>query len=146
MTESIRLLFHSITMVFSLKAVVIILYQRLAFGSWQKKLLKATIVLCICGFVTATMMLSLMCLPYSRRFRVRPLPEDKCTASASLYIVMACFNATTTAMLLAIPLPLLWTLRSPSHIRTLIFILLSSGIFVQAACITRVSLTVSQIA
>ncbi|KAJ4355857.1 uncharacterized protein N0V89_003878 [Didymosphaeria variabile] len=135
-------LYAYIAMVFSLKAIVIILYQRLAFGSWQKKLLKFTIVLCICGFIATTLMLSLMCLPYSRRFQVQPLPDNKCTASSTFFIVLSCLNATTDLLLLAIPVPLLWTLKIPLHKRIVVFVLLSSGIFVMAACITRVSLTV----
>lgn len=129
-------------MVYSLKAIVIVLYLRLAFGSWQKKLLKFTIVLCICGFVATTLMLSLMCLPYSRRFQVQPLPDNTCTASSSFFIVLSCFNALTDAFLLAIPVPILWTLRMPLPKRIIVFALLSSGIFVMGACITRVSLTV----
>jgi hypothetical protein len=132
-------------MVFSLKAVVIILYQRLAFGSWQHKVLKFTIVLCICGFVATILMLSLMCLPYSRRFKVQPLPDNDCTASSAFFIAISCFNAATDAFLLAIPVPLLWTLQIPLHRRILVFVLLSSGIFVMGACITRVSLTVSRL-
>lgn len=128
--------------VFSLKAIVIILYRRLAFGAWQQKLLNFTVFLCICGFIATTLMLSLMCLPYSRRFQVQPLPDNNCTASSHFFIVLSCFNAVTDALLLAIPVPLLWTLRIPLHKRVVVFVLLSSGIFVMAACITRVSLTV----
>ncbi|KAF2448236.1 hypothetical protein P171DRAFT_517818 [Karstenula rhodostoma CBS 690.94] len=135
-------LYAYMVMVFSLKAMVIILYQRLAFGSWQEKLLKFTSILCICGFVATTLMLSLMCLPYSRRFRIQPLPGNECTTSSSFFVVLSCFDATTDALLLAIPVPLLWTLRIPLHRRIIVFALLSSGIFVMAACITRVSLTV----
>ncbi|KAF1970723.1 hypothetical protein BU23DRAFT_473044 [Bimuria novae-zelandiae CBS 107.79] len=128
--------------VFSLKAIVIILYRRLAFGSWQKKLLKFTIVLCICGFTATTLLLTLLCLPFKKRFQVQPLPDKNCTASPYAFIVLSCFNAVTDALLLAIPVPLLWTLRIPLCKRCMVFLLLSSGIFVLAACVTRVSLTV----
>lgn len=132
----------SIAMVFSLKAVVIILYRRLAFGTWQKKLLNLTVAICITGYLSTTLMLSLMCLPFERRFRVRPLPANKCTASSTFFIALSCFNAFTDALLLTVPLPMLWTLRIPLYRRIGVFLLLSSGIFVMAACIIRVSLTV----
>lgn len=132
----------SISMVFSLKAVVIILYRRLAFGIWQKKLLDFTVALCIIGFLSTTLMLSLMCLPFERRFQVRPLPNNTCTASSTFFIVLSCFNAATDALLLTIPLPILWTLRISLHRRIGVFLLLASGIFVMAACITRVASTV----
>jgi len=129
-------------MIFSLKAVVIILYRRLAFGAWQKKLLNFTIAICIVGFISTTLMLSLICLPFERRFRVRPLPANVCTASSTFFIVLSCFNAFTDALLLTVPLPMLWTLRIPLPRRVGVFLLLSSGIFVMSACITQVSLTV----
>lgn len=129
-------------MVFSLKAVVILLYRRLAFGDWQKKLLHFTVAMCVIGWISTTLMLSLMCLPFKRRFIVRPLPDNKCTASSTFFIVLSCFNASTDALLLTVPLPMLWTLRIPLYRRVGVFILLASGIFVMAACIIRVSLTV----
>lgn len=129
-------------MVFSLKAVVIILYRRLAFGAWQQKLLNLTVATCIVGWISTTLMLSLMCLPFRRRFIVRPLPENKCTASSTFFIVLSCFNAFTDALLLTVPLPMLWMLRIPLYRRVGVFLLLASGIFVMAACIIRVSLTV----
>jgi len=129
-------------MVFSLKAIVIILYRRLACGAWQKKILIFTTFLCIAGWIATNLMLSLMCLPYSQRFKVQPLPDNRCTASSSFFIVLSCFNVTTDMLLLAIPIPILWTLRIPLHRRVGIFILLASGMFVMAACIIRVSLTV----
>ncbi|PSN73314.1 hypothetical protein BS50DRAFT_444562, partial [Corynespora cassiicola Philippines] len=132
----------SIVMIFSLKAIVIILYRRLAFGDWQKQLLNFTIMVCIVGFISTTLQLSLMCLPYERRFEVRPLPEEKCTASLTFFVALSCFNASSDALLLTIPVPLLWTLRVPLYRRVGVFILLASGIFVMSACIIRVSLTV----
>ncbi|UPX18149.1 uncharacterized protein EKO05_0008459 [Ascochyta rabiei] len=135
-------LYAYIAMVFSLKAVVIILYRRLAFGNWQKKLLNFTVAICIVGFVSTTLMLSLMCLPFERRFRIRPLPDNTCTASSTFFIVLSCFNAFTDALLLTVPLPMLWTLRIPLYRRIVVFMLLAPGIFVMAACIIRVASTV----
>ncbi len=129
-------------MLFSLKAVVIILYRRLAFGDWQKLLLHFTVVVCVVGFLSTTLTLSLMCLPFRKRFQVRPLPENECTANSTLFIVISCVNAFTDALLLTVPLPMLWTLRIPLYRRLAVFVLLSSGIFVMAACIVRVASTV----
>jgi hypothetical protein len=98
---------------FSLKAVVIILYRRLAFGTWQKKLLNLTIAICIVGFISTTLMRSLMCLPFEQRLLVRPLPASVCTALSTFFIVLGCFNPFTDALLLTVPLPMLWTLRMP---------------------------------
>ncbi|PVI06485.1 hypothetical protein DM02DRAFT_710829 [Periconia macrospinosa] len=135
-------LYAYITMVFSLKAMVIILYRRLASEPWQKKLLNFTIFLCVAGWTATNLMLSLMCLPYNRRWVVQPLPPEDCTASPRFFILLSCLNATTDLFLLAIPVPILWTLRIPLRKRIGVFVLLSSGIFVMAACITRVVLTV----
>lgn len=132
----------SITLIFSLKAIVIILYHRIAGEPWQRRLLHFTIFICIAGWTATNLMLSLMCLPYSRRWVVQPLPEEDCTASPNFFVVLSCFNAVSDLLLLTIPVPILWTLQIPLHRRVGVFVLLASGIFVLAACITRVSLTV----
>jgi len=71
-----------------------------------------------------------------------PQTSLACTASPRILITASCVNAVTDVLLLAVPIPLLWTLNRPLPTRILVFVLLASGLFVLAACITRVSLTV----
>ncbi|KAF2711881.1 hypothetical protein K504DRAFT_374326, partial [Pleomassaria siparia CBS 279.74] len=133
---------YAILMVFSLKGTVISFYERLAFCNWQNLLLKWTKVYCVLGFIAITCVLSFSCWPYSRNWAVRPYPGLECTAKPQFFIVLSCLNASGDALLLCIPIPLFWRLRLPLLKKIGMVILLSSGIFVMAACIIRVSLTV----
>ncbi|EMD85386.1 hypothetical protein COCC4DRAFT_75992 [Bipolaris maydis ATCC 48331] len=131
-----------IVLIFSLKGVVIMLYRRIFLERWQTYMLRFTVFLCLSGFTATTLALSLSCLPYHQRWQLVPHPPLVCTASPKILILASCLNATTDVFLLSIPVPLLWQLNKPLHIRFGIFSLLASGLFVLAACITRVSLTV----
>ncbi|EUC36181.1 hypothetical protein COCCADRAFT_88995 [Bipolaris zeicola 26-R-13] len=131
-----------IVLIFSLKGVVVMLYRRIFLELWQVYMLRFTICLCLSGFTATTLALSLSCLPYHQRWQLVPHPPLVCTASPKILILASCLNATTDVFLLSIPVPLLWQLSKPLYIRLSIFVLLASGLFVLAACITRVSLTV----
>ncbi|EMD64596.1 hypothetical protein COCSADRAFT_88406 [Bipolaris sorokiniana ND90Pr] len=131
-----------IVLIFSLKGVVVMLYRRIFLELWQIYMLRFTIFLCLSGFTATTLAFSLSCLPYYQRWQLVPRPPLVCTASPKILILASCLNATTDVFLLSIPVPLLWQLNKPLYIRFGIFALLASGLFVLAACITRVSLTV----
>ncbi|EUC43976.1 hypothetical protein COCMIDRAFT_99370 [Bipolaris oryzae ATCC 44560] len=131
-----------IVLIFSLKGIVVILYRRIFLELWQIYMLRFTIILCLSGFTATTLALSLSCLPYHQRWQLVPHPPLVCTASPKILILASCLNATTDVFLLSIPVPLLWQLNKPLSIRFGVFVLLASGLFVLAACVTRVSLTV----
>ncbi|KAF3050611.1 hypothetical protein E8E11_010081 [Didymella keratinophila] len=131
-----------LVLIFSLKGIVLILYQRIFFQPWQKWVLKITTALCILGFSGMTMALSLRCLPYHQRWQLVPRPRIKCTASPNILITTSCVNAVTDVFLLSVPISLLWDLNKPLRTRLAVFVLLASGMFVLAACVIRVSLTV----
>ncbi|KAF2124348.1 hypothetical protein P153DRAFT_390382 [Dothidotthia symphoricarpi CBS 119687] len=131
-----------IALVFSLKGIVIVLYQRLAIGAWQKFILKATTYFCIMGYISVTAALTFDCQPISRRWSLPADPSGSCRSSPRVLITLSCINALSDIWLLCIPVPLLWTLNIPLQKRIGVFFLLASGLFVLAACITRVSLTV----
>ncbi|KAH6639127.1 hypothetical protein C7974DRAFT_387910 [Boeremia exigua] len=131
-----------LVLIFTLKGVVLILYQRIFFQPWQKWVLRITTVLTVFGFVALTMALSLRCLPFRQRWQVSPPPPIACTASPKILITTSCVNAVTDIFLLSVPISLLWNLNKPLRTRIAVFILLASGLFVTAACIIRVSLTV----
>ncbi|UPX12133.1 uncharacterized protein EKO05_0002700 [Ascochyta rabiei] len=133
-----------LVLIFCLKGIVVMLYQRIFFQEWQIWVLRVTIVLCVSGFCGLTLALSLVCLPYRQRWQIVPPPSVRCTASPNILIASSCVNAVTDVFLLSVPTSLLWNLNKPLRTRLAVFILLASGLFVLAACITRVSLTIVQ--
>ncbi|KAJ4982897.1 hypothetical protein SVAN01_11599 [Stagonosporopsis vannaccii] len=59
-----------------------------------------------------------------------------------MLIATSCVNAVTDLFLLSVPISLLWNLQKPLRIGIAVFALLASGMFIFAACVIRVSLTV----
>ncbi|PSN64939.1 hypothetical protein BS50DRAFT_644848 [Corynespora cassiicola Philippines] len=125
-----------------LKGTVLVFYRRLAIDRWQEILLKITTWFCAATFIGLMCVLTFSCFPYHENWQVWPRPPSWCSAKPKLLIATSCFNAFTDIMLLTIPVPLLWKLTLPPIKKACLVILLSSGIFVLAACITRVTLSV----
>ncbi|KAF9690736.1 hypothetical protein EKO04_011526 [Ascochyta lentis] len=120
-------------LVFSLKAVVIVLYRRIFFQRWQLLVLKATTVLCISGFCGVILVLTVSCAAFFRTWQAVPPPSARCTSSPETLITCSCINAVTDVLLLSIPVSLLWELKRPLLTRLCIFFILASGVFVLAA-------------
>ncbi|KAF5845467.1 hypothetical protein GGP41_003118 [Bipolaris sorokiniana] len=145
-----------IVLIFSLKGVVVMLYRRIFLELWQIYMLRFTIFLCLSGFTATTLAFSLSCLPYYQRWQLVPRPPLVCTASPKILILASCLNATTdvfytSSASLAVEQAFVHVcgfvavcMRIDPYMpsRFGIFALLASGLFVLAACITRVSLTV----
>jgi hypothetical protein len=85
----------SLVLIFTLKGIVLILYQRIFFQPWQIWVLRITVALCLLGFTALTMALSLVCLPYNQRWQLVPRPSITCTASPNILITTSCVNAVT---------------------------------------------------
>ncbi|KAF1930457.1 uncharacterized protein M421DRAFT_418776 [Didymella exigua CBS 183.55] len=131
-----------LVLIFTLKGIVLLLYRRIFYEPWQKWVLMTTTGLSVLGFTALTLGFTLRCLPYHQRWQLVPRPPIKCTASPKILIATSCVNAVTDVFLLSVPVSLLWNLNKPLRTRLAVFILLASGVFVLAACIIRVSLTV----
>ncbi|KAG6985875.1 hypothetical protein FocnCong_v003829 [Fusarium oxysporum f. sp. conglutinans] len=74
---------------------------------------------------------------------VVPDPGEKCSFKMQNFLVTTVLNVLTDALILGIPMPLLWKLQVPFRKKLVIGLLLSSGAFVIAAAIIRVVLTLS---
>lgn len=72
---------------------------------------------------------------------MRPLPSRACTFKPQNFYVGAVLNVLTDAVLLSIPVPMLWGLQVQLRKKVAIGILLSSGLFVIAAAVIRAVLT-----
>lgn len=119
----------SLVLIFTLKGIVLVLYQRIFYEHWQRWVLRITTALCVSGFIGLTVAFSLRCLPYHKRWQVSPPPPITCTASPKILIATSCVNAVTdvfvchlipdpetvvnAVQLLSVPISLLWNLQKP---------------------------------
>ncbi|RBR23972.1 uncharacterized protein FIESC28_03282 [Fusarium coffeatum] len=130
-------------LIWSLKGTMLCFFSRMTFGAWYKYFVKAVSILCALTYVAVVLTLTLGCLPYHKNWQVLPDPPARCSFKIQNFLCTAVLNVITDALILCIPIPLLWKLQIPFHKKLIIGLLLSSGVFVITAAVFRVVLTLS---
>ncbi|KAL1633272.1 hypothetical protein SLS58_011138 [Diplodia intermedia] len=101
----------------------------------------------LCGvtYLAVVLTLTFGCFPFSDNWAVAPtLPARKCTFKTQNLLVTVVLNVITDAAILVIPIPMLWRLKVAMSRKLAIAALLSSGVFVIGAAITRAALTLGE--
>ncbi|KAF4970181.1 hypothetical protein FSARC_2778 [Fusarium sarcochroum] len=130
-------------LIWSLKGTMLCFFSRMTIGTWHNVFVKTVSVLCALSYTAVFLTITFGCFPTQKNWQVIPDPGEKCTLKMQNFLVTTVLNVLTDAMILGIPLPLLWTLQVPLRKKLIIGLLLSSGAFVIAAAIIRVVLTLS---
>ncbi|RDW79803.1 hypothetical protein BP6252_04441 [Coleophoma cylindrospora] len=133
------------SMIWSMKAVLLCFYHRLTLGLWQQEFIRVMKYVLILAYIATILTLFLHCTPIQKNWQIKPYVGDKCAVTVLNYIMIAVMNVTTDLCLLAIPIPLLWTVRLPVARKLLIGVLLCSGFFVVTAALLRCILSLLDI-
>ncbi|KAL3420370.1 hypothetical protein PVAG01_08869 [Phlyctema vagabunda] len=128
-------------LIWCMKASMLFFFQRLTVGLWQYRLLKWLGLICGLCYIAVFLTITFGCYPIQRNWQVVPDPGLRCTLKLQNFLTAAILNVLTDALILAIPIPLLWALKVPLQRKIVIGLLLCSGLFVIAAAIIRVALT-----
>ncbi|KAF4443333.1 hypothetical protein FACUT_1390 [Fusarium acutatum] len=105
-------------LIWSLKGTMLCFFSRMTIGTWHNMFVKTVSILCAFSYLAVILTITFGCFPTQKNWH-------------------------TDALILGIPMPLLWKLQVPFRKKLVIGLLLSSGAFVIAAAITRVVLTLS---
>ncbi|KAF2217635.1 hypothetical protein CERZMDRAFT_22710, partial [Cercospora zeae-maydis SCOH1-5] len=124
-----------------LKACMLFFFHRITFGLPQERYVKALGVACAITYVTMFLTIMLSCRPFHLNWQVKPKPPEHCELRIQNFYVCTVLNVLTDAALLAIPIPLLWKLKIPLRKKITVGVVLSSGIFVITAALTRIIMT-----
>lgn len=82
---------------------------------------------------------------FKDNYRISPtLPGPQCTFKTQNLLVTVTLNVITDAAILIIPIPMLWRLKVATARKLAIAALLSSGVFVIGAAVTRAALTLGE--
>ncbi|RSM12417.1 hypothetical protein CEP52_002498 [Fusarium oligoseptatum] len=148
-------------LIWSLKGTMLFFFSRITIGTWHSILVKTASICCAISYLAVFFTVTFGCFPTHKNWQVVPDPGKKCTFRRQNLVVTTVLNVLTDAMILGIPLPLLWKLQiplrrqaRPCHDLAIILtnilsrklvigLLLSSGLFVIAAAIIRATLTLS---
>ncbi|TVY63196.1 hypothetical protein Focb16_v015178 [Fusarium oxysporum f. sp. cubense] len=148
-------------LIWSLKGTMLCFFSRMTIGTWHNMFVKTVSVLCAVSYLAVFLTVSNLsvefgfegradcvqitfgCFPTQKNWQVVPDPGEKCSFKMQNFLVTTVLNVLTDALILGIPMPLLWKLQVPFRKKLVIGLLLSSGAFVIAAAIIRVVLTLS---
>ncbi|KKY19663.1 putative mg2+ transporter zinc transport protein [Diplodia seriata] len=128
-------------LIWSMKATMLFFYRRLTFGLWQQRLVRYLTLSCALTYVGVLATITLGCRPFAANWRVHPSPRLACTFRPQNIGVVAAFNIATDGALLSVPLPLLWRLQVPARQKCVVAAFLLTGVFVVAAAVVRVVVT-----
>lgn len=121
--------------------MMLFLFNRLTFGLKQQQFIKVLAISVFVTYIAVFLTITLGCYPTSKNWQVDPPPSLKCAFKPQNFYVSTVLNVITDAALLAIPLPLMWTLQVPLKKKIALCLLLCSGVFVISAAIIRIVMT-----
>ncbi|KAF4473821.1 hypothetical protein FAGAP_12848 [Fusarium agapanthi] len=133
-------------LIWSLKGTMLCFFSRMTIGTWHNMFVKTLSILCAVSYLAVFLTITFGCFPTQKNWQVVPdpgAPIEKCSFKMQNFLVTTVLNVLTDALILGIPMPLLWKLQVSFRKKLVIGLLLSSGAFVIAAAITRVVLTLS---
>ncbi|KAF5643193.1 integral membrane protein PTH11 [Fusarium sp. NRRL 52700] len=145
-------------LIWCLKGTMLCFFSRMTIGTWHNMFVKTVSILCAVSYLAVLITITFGCFPTQKNWQVVPDPGEKCSFKMQNFLVTTVLNVlfvkpphcanssnspSTDALILGIPMPLLWKLQVPFRKKLIIGLLLSSGAFVIAAAITRVVLTLS---
>ncbi|KAF5511996.1 hypothetical protein CGCA056_v011731 [Colletotrichum aenigma] len=126
----------------SMKGTLLFFYRRMTFDLWQHaRVLTYLTWFTIAAYLAVVGTITFSCLPFQDNWGVRPLPSEKCVFKAQNLLVTTFFNVITDAAILCLPLPVLREIRVPLYKKLFIAVLICSGLFVIAAAIMRLAVT-----
>ena len=74
---------------------------------------------------------------------MRPLPSHRCTFRPQNFWVLVVLNVLTDALIMTIPVPILWQLRVSRLRKVGVSLLLCSGVFVISTAVVRAAFTIA---
>ncbi|CAK3763670.1 hypothetical protein AC578_9605 [Lecanosticta acicola] len=131
-------------LLWGLKAMMLVFLRRLTIGLFQERLAKIFAVITAACYIIVFLTISCGCLPIQHNWQVIPPPSTtRCLKKLPNFYVTTALNVGTDALILTIPLPLLWGMRLPLARKIALTLLLCSGIFVITAAIIRISFSMA---
>ncbi|SPJ72477.1 related to integral membrane protein PTH11 [Fusarium torulosum] len=126
-----------VTLIFTLKGVMLCFYSRMTLGLWQRKLVIWTQVGTVLAYLGVIAAIWGHCTPIHKNWQVYPNPGESCTLAVANYLTLVVFNIVTDILIVSIPIPLLWTVKLSVQRKLMIGVLLCSGVFIMIATLLR---------
>ena len=126
----------------SLKAMMLFFFNRLTLGLYQQRLVKIFAGIAAVSYLAVWLTITCGCHPIHLNWQMLPYPPERsCQEKLQNFYVTTVLNVLTDALILVIPVPLLWGMRVSLGRKIALTVLLCSGIFVIIAAILRITFT-----
>ncbi|KAH6673141.1 hypothetical protein B0J14DRAFT_654871 [Halenospora varia] len=127
-----------LNVIYIIKACMLVMYTRLTLGLAIQRMVFYLSIYTFAGWVATEIAFFTACTPFSGYWAMPP-PNPQCTTLQHYAIVQACFNISSDALMLLIPLPLITRLNVPWKQKSVLIVIFSMGTFViLAAILTKV--------
>ncbi|KAG4436055.1 hypothetical protein IFR05_008445 [Cadophora sp. M221] len=127
-----------LNVIYVLKACMLIMYTRLTLGLQVQRMVTYLSIYVSLGWLATEIAFFTACTPFSGYWAMPP-PNPQCTTLEHYAIIQACFNISSDALMLFIPLPLVTKLNMPLKQKWVLLVIFSMGLFViLAAVLTKV--------
>jgi hypothetical protein len=127
-----------LNVIYSIKVCMLIMFSRLTLGLQVQKMVMYLSIYVAIGWLATEIAFFTACRPFTGYWAMPP-PDPQCTTLEHYAIVQGCFNISSDALMLLIPLPLVTRLNVPWKQKAVLMVIFSMGIFViLAAILTKV--------
>ncbi|KAI1139214.1 hypothetical protein F5Y05DRAFT_341416 [Hypoxylon sp. FL0543] len=123
--------------IWTLKGVLLCLYNRLTMGLQQQRLVWVMMALSLATFLASLFWHIFSCYPTYRAWQIKPYPGESCTLRRGNYIIICILDVATDIGIMAIPLPMLLQTNLSLRRKISLTLLFGSGVFVMICAILR---------
>ncbi|KAI5778447.1 hypothetical protein EDC01DRAFT_634842 [Geopyxis carbonaria] len=128
-----------VTVVWILKACMVFFFQRITMSLKQQGMIRWAFLSVVTSYIGIVLMFLLTCRPYRKLYQVYPDPGKTCwIENPAYYVVVLIFNLATDALIISIPIPLMWRAQIPWRRKWVMLLMFGAGGFVMLAAILRV--------
>jgi hypothetical protein len=118
-----------LNVIWCLKACMLFMYARMTIGTTHMKLVKYLAIYVAIGWVSVEIAFFTACRPFKGYWGMPP-PNPQCTTLEHYAIIQAVFNISSDLCMLAIPLPMVVSLKLPLKQKIVLAFVFSMGSFV----------------
>jgi hypothetical protein len=127
-----------LNLVYSIKACMLVMYTRLTLGLTTQRLVRYLSCYVAVGWLASQIAFFAACRPFKGYWGMPP-PDPQCTTLEHYSIAQACFNISSDALMLFVPLPLILRTTMPLKQKAVLSVIFSMGLFViVAALLTKI--------
>ncbi|KAI1386445.1 uncharacterized protein F4822DRAFT_444836 [Hypoxylon trugodes] len=123
--------------IWTLKGVLLCLYNRLTMGLQQQRFVWVMMVVSVLTFLASLLWHILSCYPTYRAWQIKPYPGESCTQRKWNYVIICVLDVVTDIGMMAIPIPMLLRASLTVRRKVSLVLLFGSGIFVMICAVLR---------